>query len=90
MFEHFTSQNWLQIGFDEEKLTFLVQHNEPYKFGYVVIKEQLTINFGKYLFGAEKPFRWEKVFFMTLRSIFQVFQVKLDGVGPVDNRPSTN
>jgi hypothetical protein len=29
VFERFTSQNWLKIGFDEEKLTFLVQHYEP-------------------------------------------------------------
>ena len=41
-----------------------------YKFGLVGIKEQLAINFGKYLFGPETPFHWKKVFFMTLRSNF--------------------
>ena len=40
------------------------------------IKEQLAINFGKYLFSPETPFRWKKVFFMTLRSIFKVFRVE--------------
>ena len=29
VFERFTSQNWSKIGFDEEKVTFLVQHNQP-------------------------------------------------------------
>jgi hypothetical protein len=29
VFERFTSQNWLKIGFDEEKITFFVQQYEP-------------------------------------------------------------
>ena len=41
------------------------------------MKETLAINFGKYLFGPKTPFHWKKVFFMTLRSIFKVFWVKI-------------
>ena len=40
------------------------------------MKEQLAINFGKYLFGPKTPFHWKKWFLWCLGQFFRCFEWK--------------
>ena len=40
------------------------------------MKEQLTINFGKYFFGPKTPFHWKKCFSWRLGQFFRCFEWK--------------
>ena len=44
------------------------------------MKEQLTINFGKYLFGPKTPFHWKKCFSWRLGQFFRCFEWKYRAV----------
>ena len=50
------------------------------KFGEVGMKEQLAINFGKYLFGLKIPFHWKKFFSWRLGPFFRCFEWKYRAV----------
>jgi hypothetical protein len=56
VFERFTSQNWSKSGFDEEKVTILVQHNKPIS----LVKLAAHNQFWKIFFFALKHHSVEK------------------------------